>query len=48
MRSLLVTLLLVIAIILLYEATIGGDRGAGRIVQERGRRVHVEVGGINP
>lgn len=48
MRSVFMSLLLIVAVILLYEATIGGEAGASNLVHERGQRVHLEVGGIEP
>jgi len=48
MRILLVTALLMVAVLLLYESTIGGDAGAGRLLQERAGGAPMEIGGIEP
>ena len=48
MKSILTTVLLLVVIIVLYEATIGGESGAGRILEERGSRLQDEIGGIDP
>lgn len=48
MRSILTVLLLLIAMMALYEETIGGDDGAQNRVKERGGRIHEDIGRIDP
>ena len=48
MRSILVTVMLLVIIISLYETTIGGDSGAKAQLESRGSRLHAEIGGIDP
>lgn len=48
MRSLLVSIMLLIVIIVLYENTIGGDEGSLRGVQLRGDQVNVGIERIEP
>lgn len=47
-RSVLMAIMLLVAIIVLYEATIGGEEGAWKLVEDRGSRIHLEIGGIDP
>ncbi|MEX2415270.1 MAG: hypothetical protein WD424_03930 [Paenibacillaceae bacterium] len=48
MRALLVSIMLLIVIIVLYENTIGGDEGILRDLQLRGNQVNVGVERIDP
>lgn len=48
MRTLLVSVLLLVAIIVLYEATIGGEEGADQSVRQRGARAQSEIGQLEP
>jgi hypothetical protein len=47
-RSLLVSIMLLIVIIVLYENTIGGDEGSLRDTQLRGNQVNVGIERIDP
>lgn len=42
------SVLLLVVILVLYESTIGGDEGAYTILQERGGKADLEIGGISP
>lgn len=48
MKSILAVLLLLIAMMVIYDATIGGDNGALSHVEERGGRIHEEIERIDP
>jgi hypothetical protein len=47
-RSILVSVMLLIVIIVLYEHTIGGEDGSLRDVQTRGKQVNVGIERIDP
>jgi hypothetical protein len=47
-RSLLVSFMLLIAIIVLYEHTIGGDEGSFHNLHLRGELVNEGIEGIDP
>lgn len=48
MRSILIAVMLLAAIIVLYESTIGGEQGSREKVQQRGREINVEIERIDP
>jgi hypothetical protein len=48
MRSILISMMLVIVIIVLYEHTIGGRNGALRNAENRGIQVNTEIERIDP
>ena len=48
MRSLLISIMLLIVIIVLYVNTIGGDEGSLRDLQLRGNQVNVAIERIDP
>ena len=48
MRSILVSIMLLIVIIVLYEHTIGGEDGTLQDLQIRGNQVNVEIERIDP
>ncbi|MEX1031244.1 MAG: hypothetical protein WDZ91_14545 [Paenibacillaceae bacterium] len=48
MRNILVSIMLLIVIIVLYEHTIGGEEGSLRDLQLRGNQVNIEIERIDP
>ncbi len=48
MRILLMTIMLLIVIIAVYESTIGGEAGAQREIERRADRVHTQIDSIQP
>lgn len=48
MREILITVMLLIVIIVLYNATIGGPDGSKQHVRESGGRVNATIQRINP
>ena len=48
MRSILISLMLLIVVMILYKATIGGDDGSLNKLQFRGQIVNQEIEGIDP
>lgn len=48
MRKLTVAAMMIIAMLLLYEATIGGEEGIDRSTERRGEQLQQQIGTIDP
>ncbi len=48
MRSILISIMLLIVIIVIYENTIGGDEGSLRDLELRGKQVNITIERIDP
>ncbi len=48
MRALLMSVMLIIAVIAIYHATIGGNGGIRDMVTDRGQRINDSIERINP
>jgi hypothetical protein len=48
MRTILVTILLLIMVIAIYEVTIGGETGAQSSVETRANHIHTHIQEIEP
>lgn len=48
MRKLTVAAMMIIAMLLLYETTIGGEEGIDRSAGRRAEQLHQEIGAIDP
>lgn len=48
MRSLLITLLLIVAVVLIYNGTVGGDDGMNRQVERSGRHMGDGIRRMSP
>ncbi|MFD0871074.1 MULTISPECIES: hypothetical protein [Paenibacillus] len=48
MRSLLITLLLLLAVILIFNSTVGGKDGTEEMVRSGGSRINSVIESINP
>ncbi len=48
MRIVLMTIMLLIVVIVIYESTIGGESGAQSSVERRAGQLHIQIESIQP
>lgn len=48
MRKVMVAAMMIVVMLVLYEAVVGGETGIGRSVEQRAERLGEEIGSIDP